>query len=104
MKRHIHTLVIMIAAVLLASCKSVANSGDASVHEPLVLPDVHDLAQLVRVGDALRLYASAVEWWAYSLGDRDSYFLGDDLYDGNNPDWDLGDAAYWAPSIVQSGA
>lgn len=92
----------MIAVVLLGSCDSVSNSGgEASVHEPLVLPDVHDPAQLVRVGDALHLYASPVEWWAYNLDDRDWYFLGDDLYEGNNPDWDLGDAAYWAPSIVQ---
>ena len=102
MKRHTYTFLIMIAVVLLGSCDAVSNSGgEASVHEPLVLPDVHDPAQLVRVGDALHLYASPVEWWAYNLDDRDWYFLGDDLYEGNNPDWDLGDAAYWAPSIVQ---
>lgn len=102
MRRHTHAFLMMAAVVLLGSCDAVSNSAEeASVHDPLVLPDVHDPAQLVRVGGALHLYASPVEWWTYSLDDRDWYFLGDDLYDGNNPDWDLGDAAYWAPSIVQ---
>ena len=90
-------LLVLLGLTAFVSCQSVPTEGSAA----LVLPDVHDPAQLVRVGDAVLLYASPVEWWAYSLEDREWSFLGDDLYDGNNPDWDLGDAAYWAPSVVQ---
>ena len=86
-------LLVLTGVTSLVSCQSVPTEESTA----LVLPDVHDPAQLVRMGDAFLLYASPVEWWAYSLDDRGWYFLGDDLYGGNNPDGDLGDAAYWAP-------
>jgi arabinan endo-1,5-alpha-L-arabinosidase len=88
---------LLLVALTLARLPSAAGEEQA----PLILPDVHDPARLVRVGNALHLYASPVEWWSYSLPDGRWYFLGDDLYNGDNPDWDLGNAAYWAPSIVR---
>jgi arabinan endo-1,5-alpha-L-arabinosidase len=103
MKIPLSALFLGSALAVLGSWQSVAGSGRTSVYEPLILPDVHDPAQLVRLGNTLRLYASPVEWWAYSLNDRAWTFLGDDLYGGNNPDWDLGGAAYWAPSLVRVG-
>lgn len=84
--------------LLFAAVRVTFVAADGS--SPLILHGVHDPAQLLRVGDALRLYASAVEWWAYDITGRDWHFLGDALYDDDNPDWDLGDGAYWAPSIV----
>lgn len=84
---------------LLSHCASVP----AKEPSALILPDVHDPAAFVRYGDSLLLYASPVEWWRFDLNEQDWYFLGDDLYADNRPVWDLGDAAFWAPSIIPVG-
>jgi arabinan endo-1,5-alpha-L-arabinosidase len=69
----------------------------------VILPDVHDPAQLVFHADHLLLYASAVEWWSYSLQTGEWEFLGDDLYGEDGPRWDHGDRRFWAPTIRRIG-
>lgn len=66
----------------------------------MILPDVHDPAQLVRIGDQIVLFASAVEWWTFDINANTWIFQGDDIYANGSPNWYNG-SNLWAPSIVE---
>jgi arabinan endo-1,5-alpha-L-arabinosidase len=90
------------------------SEDDSSIGEPIlintevtnntgamILPDVHDPSQLIKIDNHLVFFASGVEWNIYDLNTKTWTFGGDDIYEDGAPTWYEGEDKYWAPGFIE---
>ena len=94
-------IALVIVTVFFLGCEKEGPTPTDATSVPLINAGVHDPAHLIRMGNTPMLFASAIEWSRYDAASQSWNLLGDDLYAGTAPSWDLGQQAYWAPSVIQ---
>ncbi len=96
-------LLFSLVLTSLLGCKDSSPPQPIPTAGPKVLAGVHDPGHLVREGNQIVLFASAVEWTTYETTQQRWIPRGDDLYSGQAPAWDLSPRPqYWAPSVFRS--